>query len=146
MNDKVLLAALAKLHAQAGLPASQFTAAQRSALDRFARQTGAVRSQRQGRGENYRVVDPALFATHLSALSPDVDAGAAKQIPLRARLIARARDSKSGAHQHEHYYLLLKGVGEGVVWRESRRDIELPLSHVTFDFGAATRSKPAALR
>ena len=26
MNDKVLLAALAKLHAQAGLPASQFTA------------------------------------------------------------------------------------------------------------------------
>lgn len=138
MDDKVLLAALAKLQGQAELPASQFTAAQRSVLDRFARQTGAVRSQRQGRGEIYRIVDQALFASHLSALSPDVEASAAQQLPLRARHIARARDSKAGAHQHEHYYLLIKAVGEGVVWRESSRDIELPLSRATQDFGAAT--------
>lgn len=138
MDDKVLLAALAKLHAEPELPASQFTAAQRSVLDRFARQTGAVRSQRQGRGENYRIVDPALFATHFSALSPDVEAGAALQIPLRARHIARARDSKAGVHQHEHYYLLIKAVGDSVVWRENHRGIELPLSRATIDFGAAT--------
>lgn len=138
MDDKVLRTALAKLHGQDELPASQFTTAQRSMLDRFARQTGAVRSQRQGRGEIYRVVDPVLFATHLSALSPDVEAGTALQIQLRARHIARARDSKAGAHQHGHYYLLLKAVGDCVVWRESRRDIELPLSRATRDFGAAT--------
>jgi hypothetical protein len=138
MDDKVLLAALAKLQAEPELPASQFTAAQRSVLDRFARQTGAVRSQRQGRGENYRIVDPALFATHFSALSPDVEAGAALQIPLRARHIARARDSKAGVHQHEHYYLLIKAVGDSVVWRENHRGIELPLSRATIGFGAAT--------
>ena len=36
--DRTLRAALLKLHGQAALPVSQFTVAQRSALDRFARQ------------------------------------------------------------------------------------------------------------
>jgi len=62
--DRTLRAALVKLHGQQTLPASQFTAAQRSALDRFARQTGAVICQRQGRGDVYRVSDPRLFDTH----------------------------------------------------------------------------------
>ncbi len=138
MDEQVLRAALTKLHGSGILPASQFTATQREALDRFARQTGAVRSQRQGRGEVYRVVNPVLFATHFSALSPDVEASAAQQLPLRSRHIARACNSKAGTHQHEHYYLLVKAIGDDVVWRESHRRIDLPLSRATLDFGAAT--------
>ena len=51
MDDRVLLAALSKLHEREALPASQFTVAQRAVLDQFIRQTGAVRCQRQGRGD-----------------------------------------------------------------------------------------------
>jgi hypothetical protein len=53
MTDQALRAALLKLQGKSPLPASQFTAAQRNALDRFARQTGAVNCQRQGRGDVY---------------------------------------------------------------------------------------------
>jgi hypothetical protein len=138
MEDKVLRAALVRLHGHDELPASQFTASQRSALDRFARQTGAVRCLRQGRGEIYRIVEPAVFATHLTALSPRQGVVPDSPIPQRAQHIAEARDSKARSHRHEQYYLLLKAVGEDVLWRESGRSIELPLDQMTRNYGAAT--------
>ena len=136
--DRTLRAALLKLHGQQTLPASHFTAAQRSALDRFARQTGAVICQRQGRGDVYRVSDPRLFDIHLSALSPQVGMLATGDLPLRAQHIAHARDSKARHHQHECYYPLLKAVGEKVLWRQGERGSELPLSQLTHHFGAAS--------
>ena len=136
--DRTLRAALVKLHGQQTLPASYFTAAQRSALDRFARQTGAVICQRQGRGDVYRVSDPRLFDIHLSALSPQVGMLATGDLPLRAQHIAHARDSKARNHQHECYYPLLKAVGEKVLWRQGERGSELPLSQLTHHFGAAS--------
>ena len=136
--DRTLRAALLKLHGQPSLPASQFTAAQRSALDRFARQTGAITCQRQGRGDIYRISDPRLFDTHLSALSPQVGMLATGDLPLRAQHIAHARDSKARHHQHEYYYPLLKAVGEKVLWRQGERGSELPLSQLTHHFGAAS--------
>jgi hypothetical protein len=138
MDDKVLLAALRKLHARTPLPASQLTAAQRRELDRFARQTGAVSCQRQGRGDCYLVANPVLFITHLTSLSPGLAMTVDNPVPPRARHIADARDSKAGVHRHPHYYLLLKAVGEELVWREANRSIELPLGHATRHFGAAT--------
>ena len=136
--DRTLRAALLKLHGQPSLQASQFTAAQRSALDRFARQTGAITCQRQGRGDIYRISDPRLFDTHLSALSPQVGMLATGDLPLRAQHIAHARDSKARHHQHECYYPLLKAVGEKVLWRQGERGSELPLSQLTHHFGAAS--------
>ena len=136
--DRTLRAALLKLHGQPSLQASQFTAAQRSALDRFARQTGAITCQRQGRGDIYRISDPRLFDTHLSALSPQVGMLATGDLPLRAQHIAHARDSKARTHQHECYYPLLKAVGEKVLWRQGERGSELPLSQLTHHFGAAS--------
>ena len=136
--DRTLRAALLKLHGQQALPASYFTAAQRSALDRFARQTGAVICQRQGRGDVYRVSDPRLFDIHLSALSPQVGMLATGDLPLRAQHIAHARDSKARHHQHECYYPLLKAVGEKVLWRQGEHGSELPLSQLTHHFGAAS--------
>ena len=136
--DRILRAALLKLHGQPSLQASQFTAAQRSALDCFARQTGAITCQRQGRGDIYRVSDPRLFDIHLSALSPQVGMLATDDLPLRAQHIAHARDSKARNHQHECYYPLLKAVGEKVLWRQGERGSELPLSQLTHHFGAAS--------
>lgn len=136
--DRTLRAALLKLHGQQSLPASQFTAAQRSALDRFARQTGAVTCQRQGRGDVYRVSDPQLFEIHLSALSPQVQMLTADNLPLRAQHIAHARDSKARSHQHDCYYPLLKAVGDEVLWRQGEHGSELPLSQLTRDFGATS--------
>ena len=136
--DRTLRAALLKLHGQQALPASQFTAAQRSALDRFVRQTGAVSCQRQGRGDVYRVSDPQLFDIHLSALSPQVGMLTTDDLPLRAQHIAHARDSKARNHQHECYYPLLKAVGEKVFWRQGAHGSELPLSQLTHHFGAAS--------
>lgn len=136
--DRTLRAALLKLHGQQALPASHFTAAQRSALDRFARQTGAVICQRQGRGDVYRISDPRLFDIHLSALSPQVGMLTTDDLPLRAQHIAHARDSKARHHQHECYYPVLKAVGEKVLWRQGEHGSELPLSQLTHHFGAAS--------
>lgn len=136
--DRTLRAALLKLHGQQSLSASHFTAAQRSALDCFARQTGAVICQRQGRGDVYRVSDPRLFDIHLSALSPQVGMLTTDDLPLRAQHIAHARDSKARNHQHECYYPLLKAVGEKVLWRQGEHGSELPLSQLTHYFGAAS--------
>lgn len=138
MNERTLRAALLKLQAMTSLPASQFTGAQRKALDHFARQTGAVSCQRQGRGDVYRVNDPAIFTTHLTALSPQARLATADTLPLRARHIAHARDSKARAHQHIIHYPLLKAVGDGVYWHEQQRSVTLPLSQLTQDFGAAS--------
>lgn len=136
--DKALRAALLKLHDQPSRPASHFTAAQRSALDRFARQVGAITCQRQGRGDVYLISDPQLFDIHLRALSPQAGMPATDDLPLRAQNIAYARDTKAGNHQHEYYYPLLKAVGDEVCWQEDSLGDELPLSRLTQHFGAAS--------
>ena len=148
MDQRALRTALLKLHGKEMVPASQFTAAQRSALDHFARQTGAVACQRQGRGDVYRVRHPGVFNTHLVNLSPQVERAfdpadpADPAVPLRSQHIAFARDSKARGHRHESLYLLLKAVGEGggegVGWQEAQRGVALPLGQLTRDVGVAS--------
>ena len=140
MADQALRAALLKLQAKSPLPASQFTAAQRMALDQFARQTGAVNCLRQGRGDVYSVCNQAVFDAHVTQLSPQVEPSIAEQLPLRAQHVAHARDSKARRHQHGLYYPLLKAVGDAVSWHEAERGVELALSAATRDFGAASLS------
>jgi hypothetical protein len=137
MTDQALRAALLKLHAHSPLPASRFTTVQRSALDRFARQTGAVQCQRQGRGDVYCISDPMVFDAHARALSPQVETAVDTALPTRAQHLAYARDSKAGRHQHDWYYPLLKAVGDAVTWHNGE-GATLPLSALTRDFGAAT--------
>lgn len=136
--DRTLRAALLKLHRQSTLPVSQFTPAQRSALDDFARQTGAVICQRQGRGDVYRVSNPRLFDIHLVGLSPQVEMPTTESLPLRAQHIAHARDSKARNHQHDSYYPQLKAVGDRVFWHQVEQDNQLPLSQLTQNYGAAS--------
>ena len=138
MTEQALRAALLKLQGKSPLPASQFTQAQRSALDRFARQTGAVNCLRQGRGDVYSVCNQAVFEAHVTQLSPQVEPSIADQLPLRAQHVAHARDSKARRHQHGSYYPLLKAVGDAVIWREIDRGTDLELSAATWDFGAAS--------
>lgn len=138
MTNQSLRASLLKLQGKDTVPASQFTPAQRSALDRFARQTGAVSCQRQGRGDVYCVCNQVVFDAHLVELSPQVAPSVAEQLPLRAQHVAHARSSKARYHQHSSYYPLLKAVGDSVTWHESERGAELPLEAFTRDFGAAT--------
>lgn len=138
MTEQALRAALLKLQGKSTLPASQFTAAQRMALDQFARRTGAVNCLRQGRGDVYSVCDQAVFDTHVSQLSPRLEPSIAEQLPLRAQHVAHARDSKARRHQHGSYYPLLKAVGDAVSWHEAEGGSELALSAATRDFGAAS--------
>lgn len=138
MAEHALRAALLKLQGKSPLPASHFTPAQRMALDRFARQTGAVNCQRQGRGDVYSVCDQAVFDAHVIGLSPQVEPSIAEQLPLRAQHVAHARNSKARGHQHGSYYPLLKAVGSSVTWREGEQGAELPLSALTRDFDVAT--------
>ena len=64
----------------------------------------------------------------------------AEQLPLRAKHVAHARDSKARRHQHGRYYPLLKAVGDAVSWHEAERGAELALTAATGDFGAASLS------
>lgn len=136
MDERALRAALLKLRLADSVPASQFSQSQRLALDRFARQTGAVLCQRKGRGDIYLITDQALFATHLAAISPGHDLDTSNT-PVRAQHIAYARDSKAGMHQHEFHYLVLKAVGDSIFWQEAKTQTILPLSQHTDTFGAA---------
>lgn len=138
MNEPALRAALLKLRDNDVLPSSRFTPAQRCALDGFARQTGALICQRQGRGDVYRVIDPVVFSTHLADLSPHADLSTEPDFPLRARHIALARDSKARGHQHACYHPIIKAIGHDVCWSDAQRGVVLPLSQLTRDFGAAS--------
>lgn len=140
MTEQALRAALLKLQGKSPLPASQFTSAQRRVLDQFARQTGAVNCLRQGRGDVYSVCNQAVFEAHVTQLSPQLEPSIAEHLPLRARHVAHARDSKARRHQHGSYYPLLKAVGNAVSWCEFERGSELVLSAATRDFGAASLS------
>jgi len=137
MADHALRAALLKLCANGPVPASHFSPTQRSALDRFARQTGAVQCQRQGRGDVYRICEAGVFDAHIRALSPQIETPVDAALPRRARHLAHTRDSKAGRHHHNRHYPLLKSVGESVTWCNGE-DTTLPLSELTRDFGAAT--------
>jgi len=138
MTDQALRAALLKLQSKGSVPASQFTPAQRHALDRFARQTGAVKCNRQGRGDGYSICDQDVFEAHLVDISPQVDASIAGQLPLRAQHVAHARNSKARRYHHDSYYPPLKAVGDSVDWHYGERGVKLELSALTLDFGAAT--------
>lgn len=137
MSEQSLRVALLKLQGSASVPASQFTPAQRSALDRFARQTGAVHCQRQGRGDAYWVHNQAVFETHLLALSPHAALPVDDHLPARAQHIAYARGSKARSHQHSAHYVLLKAAGEALAWQQGAQGQMLDLAALTRQFGAA---------
>jgi hypothetical protein len=97
--------------------ATLFTPAQRRELDRFARQTGALRLSTQGGGSRYLVTNEALARAHLAELRPTAIAALDASLPARANNVARMRDSKGRSHTHGTSYLLLKAIGAGVSWQ-----------------------------
>ena len=118
--SRALADALDKLLNAAGPSAATlFTPAQRRELDRFARQTGALRLSTQGRGASYLLTDAALARAHLLALRPTAIGQLDASLPARANNIARMRDSKGRAHSHATGYLLLKAIGDGVTWQRA---------------------------
>ena len=114
-----LVVALEKLLAgEITTAGSTLTPAQREALDRFARQTGAVRIQPAGRGVAYQVVHRPVLEEHLQSLRPHAAATLSKELPERARNIASLRSSKCGTDTHATHYLLLKAIGPDVRWSQ----------------------------
>lgn len=119
-----LIAALSKLALQPeGLPLSSLTNAQSRALDDWGRATGAVVTRTAGRGVNYIARDLAVLKMHLRSLRPQSEDSLPENIPQRAANIALTRNSKGKGHAHDAHYLLLKAVGEGVVWHNHQRNI-----------------------
>lgn len=134
--SRALADALGKLLAgQGSAAATQFTPAQRRALDAFARQTGALRRLAQGRGASYQLSDMALAQAHLDALRPVPQAQLDPLLPVRANHIARTRNSKGGSHGHDTGYLLLKAAGPDVTWQ--REGVSVDISAATHSAGAA---------
>ena len=93
--SRSLADALEKLLVAGGrLAASQLTAAQRGALEEFARRTLAVRLSVSGRGSLYQIAAPEQVQAHLAQLRPGHTENAASVIPQRALNMSRYRDSK----------------------------------------------------
>lgn len=138
MSDRILRLALLKLKAKDCVATSQFTSAQRAALDQFARQTGSICCFRQGRGDVYCISNQSVFDVHLMSVSPDHVDSIDSRLPHRAQHIAQTRSSKSGHHQHDYYYPLLKAVGENISWHNDEHGCQLPLSQLTRDFGSTS--------
>lgn len=129
--------ALGKLLAsESGLANSQFTPAQRVALDEFARKTGAIRLQNQGRGSLFRVIDRMLAEAHLRQLRPLQGDAVPEDLPTRAANVGMYRNSKGSAAGHTRQYLLLKSIDQAVRWHDGQCQ-ELDLPAITKLCGAA---------
>lgn len=121
--SRALGAALQRLLLAPGdVPASQFSAAQRQALDELARRTAALRLLNQGRGTSYQVLQRALLESHLQQLRPHWREDLPADLPGRAGNLARLRGSKTGEHSHGQHYLLLKALGKQACWQLSGQD------------------------
>jgi len=135
--SRSLADALEKLLVAGGrLAASQLTAAQRGALEEFARRTLAVRLAVSGRGSLYQIAALEQVQAHLAQLRPGHTENAASLIPQRALNMSRNRDSKSGNARHSVQYLLLKAVNGGQYWRDGKGKL-LDVSQLTQTCGAA---------
>lgn len=129
--------ALGKLLAsESGLANSQFTPAQRGALDDFARKTGAIRLQSQGRGSLFLVIDRPLAEAHLRQLRPLQGDVVPDDLPIRAANVGMYRNSKGSAAGHTRQYLLLKSIDQAVRWHDGQGQ-ELDLPAITQLCGAA---------
>lgn len=116
--SRALGAALQRLLlAEGEVPASQFSATQRQALDELARRTSALRLLNQGRGSVYQVLQRALLESHLQQLRPHWREALPTDLPGRAENLARLRGSKSGEHGHGQHYLLLKALDKQARWQ-----------------------------
>jgi len=123
-----LAAALGKLVEREGtVAASNFTPAQRRALEELGRKTGALRVKSEGRGSVYQIVHPAMLAAHLRTLRPlhadEID----PDLPKRSANIGQSRNSKGGDSSHAKHYLLVKAVATGAVWKIHNKGVEREL-------------------
>ena len=135
--SRPLADALSKLLAtDSGLASSQFTTAQRSALDEFARKTQAVCLTPQGRGAFYRLIHRGVAEAHLLKWRPITQQDLPETLPLRAANVALYRNSKGTSASHAKQYLLFKSITDGARWQnELGQTMDLPaLSHL---YGAA---------
>jgi hypothetical protein len=138
--SKVTSAALAKLldNSEIAVACSQFTVAQRDALENLGRKTGALRVETSGRGSVFRVLDRNVLEGHLAELRPlsldQLDAS----IPNRASNIALNRHSKVGETTHDKHYLLIKAISSDVIWEDANAKLarRLNLSETTTAAGA----------
>ncbi|MBE0440162.1 MAG: hypothetical protein IBX57_10485 [Gammaproteobacteria bacterium] len=117
------------------LAGSKLTAAQKAALDQFMRQTAAISHQTSGRGVIYRIKDPVTVERHWREMTPSAGDELDRDLPTRAANIAQSRMSKSAAHGHQRYYLLIRAVGNAN-WYSDNGD-SLDLQDVTHKLGAA---------
>lgn len=93
----------------APVPASQLSSNQKQAILSFSQRTGAIQSQKKGRGTIYVVVDKQILDTYLNQLSPGSDN--LHVLPPRAKSLALNRSTKTGKSTHEKAYLLIKTNG-----------------------------------
>jgi hypothetical protein len=82
------------------------------------------------------VVNEKALETYWRQLRPVERQELPGDLPQRTVNIASTRDSKSAAHTHDIYYLLLKSTGAGVSW--SNGHSMLDLSAASKLYGAAT--------
>ncbi|MDD4930235.1 MAG: hypothetical protein PHP85_13295 [Gallionella sp.] len=134
------LAAALNKFLDGSVAASSFTAAQRRALDEFARTTGALRVKSEGRGSVYQVVNTEIFNLHLRTLRPSGNEPLDQTLPVRATNIARTRDSKGAAHRHECQYLPVKAISDDVTWLTENSLRSLDLSAATNNAGVGMLS------
>lgn len=135
MSDRALIAGLRKLSQgpDNGLGSSVFSAAQRKALNDFARSTKCIASNLRGRGVVYEITNPDIFHQHFRNLCPQDALELGENLPTRSANIATARNSKGAKHTHAVQYLLLKAANGPVVWQDGHK--------ATLDLSAATQAQ-----
>ena len=126
--SRPLADALSKLlKSDNGLASSQFTVAQRCALEEFSRKTQAVRLITQGRGTVYRVFERTVAVAHLKQMRPMQAEGLSAALPRRAANLALYRNSKAAAAGHALQYLLFKSINVDARWQnEQGYTMDLP--------------------
>ena len=119
--SRPLADALSKLlKSDNGLASSQFTVAQRCALEEFSRKTQAVRLITQGRGTVYRVFERAVAVAHLKQMRPMQSEDLSAALPLRATNLALYRNSKAADAGPAPPYRLFKSIKVDGRWQNEQ--------------------------
>ncbi|CAG1020940.1 hypothetical protein DOJK_00664 [Patescibacteria group bacterium] len=125
MSNHYQIEALKLLIAESVVIRSKFTAKQQRYLDDLVNQTGLIKLEKQGKGFIYRIDKESALIAYLKQLQPVDVSELNNDLPLRSQNIALFKNSKQGVTNHSVYYLLIKAIGDDVIWFNHEHSINI---------------------
>lgn len=125
INSKALISAVKILLIENSVISSCFTKKQQNFLNDLAKNTGIIKIIQQGRGFSYQVANFCALQSYLKEMQPLDETELTTDLPRRSRNIGLYKNSKQSKSEHSIFYVLLKAVGNEVIWRNNENQANI---------------------